>query len=177
MVDGARTRLTNGEGDETLAPLLCTPHGRSLGFPIADDPHMVLNITPGATATERIRVEENRTIAFMGDAARVYSTPSMVSDIEYACLRLIQKHLDEGQSSLGMHVSVDHLAPTPLGGEVEIRVTISAVDGRRVTLEATVHDTVELVGRGVHVRYVIDVPRQLARVAEKRARLAGPAPE
>lgn len=137
----------------------------------------MLNIEPGATATERIRVEKERTIAFMGDAARVYSTPSMVSDIEYACLRLIQKHLDDGQSSLGMHVSVDHLAPTPLGGEVEIRVKVSAVEGPKVTLEATVHDAVELVGRGIHVRYVIDVSRQLARVAEKRGRLTGSTPE
>ncbi len=128
---------------------------------------MELNLQPGVTATERIRVDEGRSIAFMGEAARVYSTPSMVSDVEYACLRLIQQHLDEEQSSVGMHVSVDHLAPTPVGCEVEISVTVSAVDGRKVTLDARVRDAVEVVGTGVHVRYVIEVPRQVRRIEEK----------
>lgn len=129
---------------------------------------MELNLKPGVTATEHIRVERHRTVAFMGEAARVYSTPSMVSDVEYACLRLIQKHLDEKQSSVGMHVSVDHLAPTPVGCEVEVSVTVSAVDGRKVTLDARVRDAVEIVGTGVHVRYVIDVSRQARRIEEKK---------
>jgi len=129
---------------------------------------MELNLKPGVTASERIRVEADRTIAFMGEAARVYSTPSMVSDVEYACLRLIQKHLEMEQSSLGMHVSMDHLAPTPLGCEVTVNVTVSSIEGRKVTLDAQVRDAVEIVGRGVHVRYVIDVARQTHRVEEKR---------
>ena len=120
------------------------------------------------TTTEHIRVDHDRSIAFMGEAARIYSTPSMVSDVEYACLRLIQKHLAEEQSSVGMHVSMDHLAPTPVGCEVEVSVTVSAVDGRKITLDARVRDAVELVGSGVHVRYVVDVPRQTRRIEEKK---------
>jgi predicted thioesterase len=128
-------------------------------------------LKPGDTATETIRVDRDRTIGFMGEAARVYSTPSMVSDVEYACLRLIQKHLPEGQSSVGMHVSVDHLAPTPLGNDVEVAVTVSAIDGPKVTLDASVRDALEVVGTGVHVRYVIDVARRIRRVEEKKNRL------
>ncbi len=133
---------------------------------------MELKLHTGMTTSEHIRVDEDRSIAFMGEAARIYSTPSMVSDVEYACLRLIQKHLAEEQSSVGMHVSIDHLAPTPMGCEVEVSVTVSAVDGRKITLDARVRDAVELVGRGVHVRYVIDVPRQRRRIEEKARRIA-----
>ena len=132
---------------------------------------MELDLKPGATATERILIERDRTIGFMGESARVYSTPSMVSDVEYACLRLIQKHLGEHQSSVGMHVSVDHLAPTPLGCEVEVNIRVTAVEGRKVTMDAQVRDAVETVGSGVHVRYVVDVPRQARRVEEKRKRI------
>ncbi len=129
---------------------------------------MELNLHTGMTTTEHVRVDSDRSIAFMGEAARVYSTPSMVSDVEYACLRLIQKHLPVEQSSVGMHVSIDHLAPTPVGGEVKIEVTVSAVDGRKVTLDARVSDALEVVGTGVHVLYVVDVARQIRRVEEKR---------
>ena len=123
----------------------------------------------GVSAIEHILVERDRSIGFMGESARVYGTPSMVNDVEYACLRLIQKYLAEEQSSVGMHVSIDHLAPTPVGCEVAVKVTVSAVDGRKVTLDAEVRDAVEIVGRGVHVRYVIDVARQARRIGEKRA--------
>ncbi len=129
---------------------------------------MELKLHTGMTTTEHIRVDNDRSIAFMGEAARIYSTPSMVSDVEYACLRLIQTHLAEEQSSVGMHVSIDHLAPTPVGCEVEVSVTVSAVDGRKITLDARVRDAVELVGSGVHVRHVIDLPRQARRVEEKK---------
>lgn len=132
---------------------------------------MAMLLKPGDTATETVRVDRDRTIGFMGEAGRVYSTPSMVSDVEYACLRLIQKHLPEGQSSVGMHVSVDHLAPTPVGTDVHVTVTVSAVDGRKVTLSASVRDALELVGTGTHVRFVVDVPRQIRRIEEKNKRL------
>ena len=130
---------------------------------------MDANLKPGVSATEHVLVERDRSIGFMGERARVYSTPSMVNDVEYACLRLIQKYLAEEESSVGMSVSIDHLAPTPIGCEVQVKVTVSAVDGRKVTLDAEVRDAAEVVGSGVHVRYVIDVARQARRIGEKRA--------
>ena len=39
----------------------------------------------GLTHTQRVVVDRDRTIGFMGEAMRVYSTPSMVSDIERTC--------------------------------------------------------------------------------------------
>jgi fluoroacetyl-CoA thioesterase len=130
---------------------------------------MDAKLKAGVSATEHVLVERDRSIGFMGERARVYSTPSMVNDVEYACLRLIQKYLAEEESSVGMTVSIDHLAPTPIGCEVQIKVTVSAVDGRKVTLDAEVRDAAEVVGSGVHVRYVIDVARQARRIGEKRA--------
>ncbi len=124
-------------------------------------------LTEGVERRERVVVDRDRTIAFLGDAKRVYSTPAMVSDIEYACYRLIQEHLDAGESSLGVHVSVDHLGPTPLGAEVTVTVRVSAVEGRKVSLDAEVNDAAERVGRGRHVRIVIDVARHEMRLNAK----------
>lgn len=125
------------------------------------------SLNKGLQRCERVVVDRDRTIAFLGDARRVYSTPAMVSDIEYACYRLIQEHLDTGESSLGVHVSVDHLGPTPLGAEVTVTVRVSAVEGPKVSLEAEVNDAAERVGRGRHVRFVIDVARHEKRLKAK----------
>jgi len=130
------------------------------------------SLAPGVTRTERITVDDARTIAFLGDKGRVYSTPSMVRDVEYACLRMISEHLDEGESSVGIHVAVDHLGATPLGAWVEVRVGVTRVEGRKVTAEAEIRDAVEIVGRGEHVRFVIDVARHAGKLRAKMAAIA-----
>jgi fluoroacetyl-CoA thioesterase len=125
------------------------------------------SLTIGAERLEHLTVDRARTIAFLGEDRRVYSTPAMVSDIEYACYRLIESHLDPGESSLGIHVAVDHLGPTPLGAEVRVRVRVSELEGRKVKLDAEVFDAAEIVGRGRHVRFVIDVARHETRLKAK----------
>ena len=129
-------------------------------------------LKPGTSRTERITIERDRTIGFLGEEMRLYSTPSMVRDIEYTCLNLIQEHLDESESSVGIHVAVDHLAATPLGQWVDVEVTVSEVDRRKVTLLASVRDAVEEVGRGEHVRFIIDVEKHRKRLQKKLAQLS-----
>lgn len=125
----------------------------------------------GIERVEEIAVDENRTIAFLGEDMRVYSTPSMVNDVEYACYRLIQAHLDEGESSVGIHVAMDHLGATPKEETVTVRVVVDEVNERKVALSCEVHDAAECVGRGRHVRFVIDVARHAVRLANKLAAL------
>ena len=131
------------------------------------------SLTAGVTATQKITIDRDRTIGFMGDEGRVYSTPSMVRDIEYTCHELLNEHLDDGENSVGTHVSVDHIGATVEGDEVEVSVTITAVEGRAVSFEATVKDSLEEVGRGVHNRFVVDVQKTYERLTEKRKKVMG----
>ena len=50
-------------------------------------------------------------------------------------------------------------------------MTVRAVEGRKVTLDAEVRDAAEVVGRGTHVRVVTEVERLRPRVAAKREHL------
>ena len=132
---------------------------------------MKTSLAAGIRRVEHAAVDESRTIGFLGEALRVYGTPSMVHDIEYACWRLVGEHLDPGETSLGVHVSVDHLGVTPIGHRVEVAVTVRSVEGRKVTLDAEVRDAAEVVGRGTHVRVITEVDRLRPRVDSKRERL------
>ena len=132
---------------------------------------MKTSLVAGIRRVEHAVADESNTIDFLGEALRVYSTPSMVHDVEYACWRLIGEHLDPGETSLGVHVAVDHLGATPIGHRVEIAVAVQSVQGRKVTLEAEVRDAIEVVGRGTHVRVVTEVDRLRPRVGSKRERL------
>ena len=131
------------------------------------------SLNAGVTATQKIVIDRDRTIGFMGDEGRVYSTPSMVRDIEYTCHELLSEHTDDGENSVGTHVSVDHIGATVEGDEVEVSVTITAVEGRSVSFEATVKDSLEEVGRGVHNRFVVDVQKTYERLTEKRKKVMG----
>jgi predicted thioesterase len=129
------------------------------------------SLVAGIRSVEHAAVDESNTISFLGEGLRVYSTPSMVHDVEYACYRLIGEHLDPCETSLGVHVAVDHLGATPIGHRVEVAVTVRSVEGRKVTLDAEVRDAVEVVGKGMHVRVVTEVERLRPTVGSKRERL------
>jgi fluoroacetyl-CoA thioesterase len=120
--------------------------------------------------SKNLRVDESRCIGFMGKEAMVYATPRMVSDVEYACRDFLLQHLDPGEDSVGARVEIDHLAATPLGLEVTIEAKIAEIDRRKITFEFSVHDPVEPVGRGRHVRFVVETAKTRERLAAKRAK-------
>jgi fluoroacetyl-CoA thioesterase len=124
----------------------------------------------GLTSTTRFTVDEARCIGFMGPEGMVYATPRMVLDVEHACRDLLLPHLDEGEDSVGAHVSIDHLAATPLGLQVTIDVKIVEIEKRRVTFEFSVRDPVEDCGRGRHVRFIADKAKTFERIKAKRAK-------
>ncbi|MFL6831476.1 MAG: thioesterase family protein, partial [Xanthobacteraceae bacterium] len=103
------------------------------------------SLRPGLSRVNRITIDRERTIGFMGEEARTYATPAMIRDIEYTCRDLIVEHADPGEDSVGMEVAVKHLAPTLMGMTVEIAVRVIAVDGRKVSFEATVKDELDQV--------------------------------
>ena len=129
----------------------------------------------GLEAVTRITVDRERTIGFMGEAARVYATPMLVRDIEVACRDLLLAHLEPGEDSVGTRVELDHLAATLLGMPVEITVAIAEVKGRAVVFDVTARDPVDTICRARHHRFVVDVAGTEARLRAKaeKARAAG----
>ncbi len=113
-------------------------------------------------------VDANQAASHLGSGSlQVFATPAMVTFVERTCRQLIEPHLDEGQTSVGVAIAIRHLAPTPTGAEVRAHATILEVDGRFVHFEAQVWDEVELIGEAEHTRAVIDEDRFLKRVAAK----------
>ena len=128
------------------------------------------SLKAGLAHQKSVVVDESRVIGFMGKEAAVYATPRMVSDVEYACRDFLIEHLDAGEDSVGAHVSIDHLAPTPMGLAVTIDMKIAEIDRRKVVFEFSVKDPIEEVGRGKHMRFVVDTAKTRERLAAKRAK-------
>ena len=115
-----------------------------------------------------VEVEEQHTAAHVGSGSlRVLATPIMIAFMEQAARDLLGKHLPAGYSSVGVHVDVRHLAPTPLGSTVRVQCEVLAVDGSKVNFSVQAWDTVEQIGDGKHQRVVINEERFLNRVNAK----------
>jgi fluoroacetyl-CoA thioesterase len=131
---------------------------------------MKSSLAPGLSTKKELVVDEARCIGFMGKEGMVYATPRMVSDVEYTCRDFLLQHLDPGEDSVGAHVSIDHLAATPMGLKVVVEAKVTEIDRRKVTFEFSVHDPVEQVGKGRHVRFVVETAKTRERLAAKRAK-------
>src|SRR6266480_6968869 len=113
------------------------------------------SLRPAVSRTERITVDRDRTIGFMGEEARVYATPRLVSDIEYCCRNLILEHADPGEDSVGMEIALKHLAPSLPGMTVEISVRVAEVDRRKITFEVSAKDELDAISAGTHTRFIV----------------------
>jgi predicted thioesterase len=133
---------------------------------------MKSSLCPGLSAVKRVVVDDERAIGFMGKEGRVYATPSLVRDIEHTCRDLLMQHADPGEDSVGMEISVRHMAPTLMGMEVEITATVTAVDNRKVSFEISARDELEPIGAGTHTRFVVDVGKTHERLKAKAAKHA-----
>jgi fluoroacetyl-CoA thioesterase len=130
------------------------------------------SLRPGVTSTKRITVDRDRTISFMGEEARVYATPRLVSDIEYTCRDLLIEHCDPGEDSVGAELALRHLAPTLAGSTVEITARVATVEGRKVVFEVAAKDEIEEISKGTHTRFVVDLTKRIERLRAKAAKLA-----
>ena len=130
-------------------------------------------LKPGLTLTRRIDVDRARTISFMGDECRVYATPLMLYDVEFACRDLLLEHLEPGKDSVGTRVELDHVGATMLGMWAEITVTLASVNGPAVSFDFTVRDAVEEVARGKHNRFIVGVEKTAQRLKAKLAKANG----
>ena len=134
---------------------------------------MKATLCPGVSRKNRITVDRDRSIGFMGEEGRVYGTPFLVRDIEQTCRALLLEHGDAGEDSVGTDIAIKHLAPTLLGMSVEITVTVSSLEGRKVSFDVSAKDEIEPICSGTHGRFVVDVGKTIERLKAKAAKRAG----
>lgn len=125
-------------------------------------------LIPGLTRTETFVVEEQHTAYHIGSGdERVLGTPWMISFMERVSNRLVAEHLPETSLSVGTHVDVFHLAPSPIHSTIRVTVEVLEVKKNRVKLSVAAWDQEEPIGSGNHTRAVVDRARFMERADEK----------
>lgn len=91
--------------------------------------------------------------AMKSGSLEVLATPQMIAWMEEAsCLCL---DLEEGNTSVGTKMNVDHVKASPLGASIHIVSTIVQEEGRKVCFEVEAYQDGVLIGKGTHERFVV----------------------
>lgn len=114
-------------------------------------------IEPGTTASITHTTDKRSTAIALGSGdLPVLATPKVVALVEEAAVAAVAGLVADTDTTVGSHIDVDHLAPTPIGGTVVATATVVALKGRRLDFEATVTEEAELVAKATHVRYIVN---------------------
>ncbi|MFQ5897499.1 MAG: thioesterase family protein [Candidatus Methylomirabilia bacterium] len=105
--------------------------------------------------------------AYGNPGVRVLASPKLLALFEAAAIRAMTPGLDQGEGSVGITFSFQHLAPTPVGMRVRVTATLTRTDGKRATFRLEASDEKEPIAEGEHQRAVVDMGRFLSRIAKK----------
>ncbi len=115
----------------------------------------------GNTAELTITVTEDMCPAFDGIVVhRVYSTWSMGHHFELAARQVLMDHLEEHEEGIGSHLSIDHLAPTPVGRQVRIIAEAAELAPTTLVCDIKAYHILpdgkeKLVGKGKQIQRIL----------------------
>lgn len=120
----------------------------------------------GLTGSVTRTVTDDDTASALGSGdLEVLATPRLLAWCEAATVAALAPEVPEQRTSVGTRVEIEHLLPTPVGGQVVARATVVAVDGRLVRLQVSAEDANgRLVGTGTVTRVVVDRERFARRL-------------
>jgi predicted thioesterase len=121
-------------------------------------------VQTGMTGRATLDVADGDTApALRSGEVPVLATPRLIALCEEATCNAVGVRLAEGQTTVGMRVQFDHLAPTPVGGHVVADATLEKIEGRRLVFTVSASDGSGLVGAGRITRVVVDTETFLAK--------------
>lgn len=92
----------------------------------------------------------------------VLATPRVIAWMETAAVAALHE-LPDHVTSVGIHISVDHSAPTLEGVTVRAQAEVRAMDGKRIEFDVRAFDGEKVIAGGTHTRMLVDRDRFLAR--------------
>ena len=118
-----------------------------------------MELTVGIKGHDEVVVDMSNVASAVGSGALdVFSTPSMIACMERAALSSVMPYMDEGFSTVGIGLDVQHLAATPIGETVRTESElIEVVKNRFLTFDIKSYCGEQLVGTCIHKRCVVDI--------------------
>lgn len=127
-----------------------------------------MEITVGTKGEVSSLVEREDTAQIVGSGSLlVYATPCMAALMEGAACEAIASCLPEEKTSVGIALSISHLAATPVGLEVRATAEVTEVSNNIITFCVEAFDETGKIGEGTHKRAVVTSQKFLDKTYAK----------
>lgn len=98
----------------------------------------------------------NTAISVKSGSLPVFATPMMISLMEEATCNACCALLDEGETTVGIGISVTHDKASGLGSVITAFAVLEEIDGRKLTFSVSAKDeTGDTIGQGSIERFVV----------------------
>ncbi|CCE10818.1 conserved hypothetical protein [Bradyrhizobium sp. STM 3843] len=115
-------------------------------------------IAVGMAAEKLVTITPDMTVGHVVPGMpAVYGIPMMILHMEMAAGAAIQPSLPAGYVSVGMMVSIRHLAATPVGRHVRAIARVIQTDSKSVVFEVEAWEGHRKIGDGTHRRGIVDL--------------------
>ena len=136
---------------------------------------MKTSLKPGLTHTFNFKVPESKTVPYLypespefQEMPKVLATGFMVGLFEWTCIQAINPHIDwPREQTVGIDIKLSHLAATPPGLSVIVKVELEKVEGRKLVFSIVADDGIDKISEGTHHRFIIDAAKFNDRMVAK----------
>ena len=113
-------------------------------------------ITIGTKAAVQMPVTEEKTAKHVGSGSLlVFATPMMAALMEKAACEALAPFLEDGETTVGTELNIQHTAATPVGLTVTAEAEVTAVNGREIAFKVRAYDDAGEIGTGTHKRFLV----------------------
>jgi fluoroacetyl-CoA thioesterase len=122
----------------------------------------------GLIAEQQLVVQSIDAISFMGpEVPGVLASPRMLLLMEHAARECVLPHLLSGHDTVGVGFEFEHCGAAPIGSTVTATAELLSVQGRMLHFRIEARDDSEVIGRGRHVRAIVEVRRFAEKMKKK----------
>ncbi len=120
-------------------------------------------------------IPESKTVPYLYPEApelqlmpKVFATGFMVGLCEWACIKAINPYIEwPTRQTVGTHINLSHLAATPAGLTVTVKVRLFEQQGRKLKFTVTAHDGIDTITEGTHERMIVDAAKFSEKLKQK----------
>ena len=129
---------------------------------------MDFDIREGLQHTSQKQVELNDTAKHYGSGTlEVFATPAMIALMENAAMQAVANHLPEHLDTVGISIDVEHTNASAVGAMVNATAILTKIEGRRLFFLLKAKEGDKEIGKGVHVRFIIEKEKFMNKLKQQ----------
>jgi fluoroacetyl-CoA thioesterase len=101
---------------------------------------------------------------------KIFTSGYMIGMFEFVCVKALVPYLHyPKEQSVGVGFNLTHIAPTPSGFTVEVKIELMDIQKHKLIFKIEAHDGIDIISTGTHERHIIK-EKIFLRVIDKKIR-------